>query len=79
MDVARLVIEAKGCWNTGIPTAMRTRLVDRCLKDDSQHSLYLVGWFNCEQWDPDDRRRDASRKSTSLTLLSSHPSVAFGN
>jgi hypothetical protein len=33
-------------------------LVDRYLKDNpSRYGLYLVGWFNCKQWDPADYRK----------------------
>ena len=42
---------------------METQLVDRYLKDNCEYGLYLVGWFNCEQWDPDDDRRGASLKT----------------
>jgi len=42
---------------------MRTQLVDRYFRDNvCQHGLYLVGWFNCDRWDPDDRRRASSRR-----------------
>ena len=38
--------------------AMETQLLEQYLKDnDCQHGLYLVGWFNCDQWDPKDYRR----------------------
>jgi len=51
-----IIIEVKGCWN--IDTAMQTQLVDRYLKDNScQHGIYLVGWFNCKQWDKKDSRK----------------------
>jgi hypothetical protein len=37
---------------------MKTQLVDRYLKDNRcQHSLYLVGWFNCDQRDKSDTRK----------------------
>lgn len=52
------IIEVKGCWNKNLDTAMQTQLVDRYLRDNScQHGLYLVGWFNCEQWDKEDSRK----------------------
>lgn len=60
MDTVTVVIEAKGCWNTGLPDAMETQLVARYLKDNCEHGLYLIGWFNCNQWDPNDGRRGNS-------------------
>jgi hypothetical protein len=33
------------------------------LKDNHcQHGLYLVGWFNCGQWDDDDDRKKRALK-----------------
>ena len=59
IDVLTVIIEVKGCWHREVNTAMRTQLVERYLRDNpSRHGLYLVGWFNCPQWDPDDRRKD---------------------
>ncbi len=63
-DPVTVIIEVKGCWNKELNIAMQTQLVDRYLKDNScQHGLYLVGWFNCNQWDSND-----SRKSPKLSL-----------
>ena len=43
-DRISVIIEAKGCWNTGVMTAMETQLVKRYLKDNpSSNGLYLVG------------------------------------
>ncbi|MBD2314297.1 hypothetical protein H6G20_21750 [Desertifilum sp. FACHB-1129] len=57
-DYVSVIIEVKGCWNKDLDTAMQTQLVDRYLKDNScQHGLYLIGWFNCKQWD----RKDSSK------------------
>jgi predicted NACHT family NTPase len=60
-DSVSAIIEVKGCWNKGLNDAMKTQLVDRYLKDNRcQHGLYVVGWFNCGQWDEDDyRKREA--------------------
>jgi len=42
--------------------AMDTQLADRYLKDsDCNNGLYLVGWFNCDQWDNKDYRKKASK------------------
>ncbi|WP_156090437.1 NACHT domain-containing protein [Planktothrix paucivesiculata] len=57
-DCVSIIIEVKGCWNLGLDTAMQTQLVDRYLKDNRcQHGLYLIGWFNCLQWDSKDSRK----------------------
>ena len=43
---------------------MKDQLVDRYLwRNACQHGIYLVGWFNCKDWD----RRD-SRKPPKLQL-----------
>ena len=56
-DKVSVIIETKGCWHPELETAMSTQLVERYLKDNQcQHGLYLVGWFNCPQWDPRDPR-----------------------
>ena len=50
-DTVRAIIEAKGCWNTGLRSAMKDQLVDRYLQDnDCRHGIYLVGWYRCDQW-----------------------------
>nr|WP_277989578.1 NACHT domain-containing protein [Corallococcus sp. NCSPR001] len=47
-----VIIEVKGCWNTGLWTAMREQLVDRYLAENAcQHGIYLVGWYACAHWD----------------------------
>lgn len=57
-DSITAIIEVKGCWNTKLNHEMKTQLVDRYLKDNRcQHGLYLVGWFNCNQWDSEDYRK----------------------
>jgi hypothetical protein len=40
---------------------MRTQLAERYLKNSlCRHGLYLVGWFNCDQWsDTDSRKKKA--------------------
>ena len=53
-----MIAEAKGCWNSELDTAMEDQLVSRYLDNPTcRHGLYLVGWFNCEQWDKTDPRR----------------------
>lgn len=59
-----VIVEAKGCWNSELNTAMEEQLAGRYLADNAscRHGLYLVGWFNCRQWDKADwRRRQAPR------------------
>ena len=64
-DIVSVIVEVKGCWNDGLFDAMQTQLVDRYLKESRcRHGLYVVGWFNCAQWDSDDRRRDKPRGHT---------------
>lgn len=63
IDILTVIIEVKGCWNEEVDTAMQTQLVERYLKDNScRHGLYLIGWFNCPQWDCGDYRRDDAPK-----------------
>lgn len=58
-----VIIEVKGCWHAELDTAMEAQLVDRYLKDNQcQHGLYVVGWFNCPQWDPEDSRHKQAPK-----------------
>ena len=62
-DSITVIIEAKGCWHTDLNHAMKTQLADRYLKDNHcQYGLYLVGWFNCAQWDDKDYRKQRSPK-----------------
>ncbi|MFL5243400.1 MAG: hypothetical protein ACJ8FY_14940 [Gemmataceae bacterium] len=64
-DIVTVVIEVKGCWNKDLWTAMKTQLADRYLHEShAQHGLYLVGWFNCPQWDPS----NSSKKAPKVTL-----------
>lgn len=63
-DSITVIIEAKGCWNKKeLDTAMKEQLVNRYLKDNRcQHGLYLIAWFNCEQWDDSDSRKRQAPK-----------------
>ena len=41
---------------------MQTQLRDRYLSGSAcRHGLYVVGWFLCDQWDPNDYRRSDAR------------------
>ena len=56
-DVVRAIVEVKCSWNPSLTTAMDSQLVGRYLKDNHcSHGIYLVGWFQCPQWDPSDGR-----------------------
>jgi hypothetical protein len=60
------IIEVKGAWHAELRKAMEMQLRDRYLKDNScEHGLYVVGWFECPQWDRTDSRR---RKAPKMTL-----------
>lgn len=61
-ETASMIVEAKGCWNPELDTAMEGQLIGRYLKDNPQcsHGLYLVGWYNCDQWDDQDYRKKRS-------------------
>ncbi|MGL5255534.1 MAG: hypothetical protein ACRC76_00745, partial [Proteocatella sp.] len=57
-DVLKLIVEVKGCWNQELTTAMESQLHGKYLKDnDCKYGIYLVGWFNCPQWNPEDPRQ----------------------
>lgn len=67
-DQVVVIIEAKGCWNDELNTAMESQLRDRYLKDNQcQHGLYLVGWYVCPHWERRDRRRAKVPKITLTT------------
>lgn len=62
-DYISVIIEVKGCWNPELNDAMEKQLVERYLKDNTcQHGLYLIGWFNCSQWDTSDSRKSKAPK-----------------
>lgn len=63
LDHITVIIEVKGCWNKDLNTSMEEQLVKRYLKDNTcQNGLYLVGWFNCKQWDKSDSNKDKAPK-----------------
>ena len=68
-DSLSVIIEVKGCWNSELENSMKTQLVDRYPKNNRcQHGLYLVGWFNCNQWDDSDYRKGKSPESDRAEL-----------
>ncbi len=57
-DTVSVIVEVKGCWNRELLTAMKEQLVERYLKENHCHyGLYLIGWFNCGEWDSGDYRK----------------------
>jgi predicted NACHT family NTPase len=64
-DQITAIVETKGCWNRDLDRSMETQLKNRYLKDHhSPLGVYLVGWFNCLQWDDIDERKRRSPKMT---------------
>ncbi|HAX76397.1 MAG TPA: hypothetical protein DCY88_11290 [Cyanobacteria bacterium UBA11372] len=62
-DCITVIIEVKGCWHSDLNSAMKEQLVERYLQDNSsKYGLYLVGWFNCNQWDDKDSRKGKAPK-----------------
>ena len=58
VEPLRVAIEVKGCWNRDIKSAMNSQLYQRYMKKNSiSCGLYIVGWFMCELWVEDDRKR----------------------
>lgn len=57
-DSITVIVEVKGCWHGEVQTAMQSQLVERYLSDNAcPYGLYLVGWFNCQQWNNEDSRK----------------------
>lgn len=71
MTLQTVIIEVKGCWNKGLYNDITNQLAERYLKGypACQHGLYLVGWFNCPQWDEKDYRNDDAKKFNSIDEL----------
>jgi len=64
-DAVTVIIEVKGCWHREVETAMKTQLVGRYLRESQcHHGIYLVGWFNCAQWDDKDSRKSSAPRKT---------------
>lgn len=59
------IIEVKGCWHPSVKSSMKTQLADTYLADVAgQSGIYLVGWFLCDYWDPEDSRKMRTPKWT---------------
>lgn len=64
-----VVLEVKGCWHPEVDGAIKTQLAARYLPSNlSRHGLYIVVWFDPDQWDTSDRRRSAV-SGTSMEAL----------
>jgi hypothetical protein len=58
-DPIAAVIETKGCWNNELFTALEKQLFrDYMIRLRAEAGIYLVGWFDTDRWDPEDRRRN---------------------
>ena len=65
LDPIAAVIEAKGCWNAELFTALGTQLVQGYMVQlRAPVGIYLVGWFDPAKWDPADSRRYRVPKET---------------
>jgi hypothetical protein len=64
-DSVSIVIEVKGNWHPELDTAMKEQLMDRYMKQVKlQHGLYVIGWFDSDNWDVKDGRRRNSKKTS---------------
>ncbi|MEY9463870.1 NACHT domain-containing protein [Bradyrhizobium ottawaense] len=62
-DIVTAVIETKGCWNTELFTALEAQLFrEYMVRLRAQAGVFLVGWFETDNWDPADGRRRAVPK-----------------
>jgi hypothetical protein len=65
-----VIIEAKGNWYRQLYREMEAQLAGRYLKDNPcRHGLYLVGWFNCPQWDDEDNRKRTAMRRDPVSVL----------
>lgn len=62
LEIISALIETKACWNRDLMSAMEDQLAGRYLKDNEcRHGLYLVGWFLCDRWALEDRKRNTPK------------------
>lgn len=48
----RAYIEVKGCWNNDLQESMEKQLIQKYLLPfNCTQGLYVIGWYNCTQWD----------------------------
>jgi hypothetical protein len=66
-----VVIEVKGCWNSGVYTSMKNQLMDRYLVNHAlTHGIYAVAYFDCERWPKGDGYRGHAAKGHTYEELS---------
>ena len=54
----KAVIEVKGCWHQALKTSIHAQLIEKYLQGpDCQHGIYLIVWFDPENWDDKDYRK----------------------
>ena len=64
--IISVTIEVKGCWNNEIKTSMENQLLKRYLTDNNtDHGIYLIGWYKSNRWDTEDYR---NKKCLNATL-----------
>lgn len=52
------IVEVKGCWNTELYSAMQKQLLDKYIeKNENKNGVYLIGWFKCDVWSDEPRKR----------------------
>jgi hypothetical protein len=67
-----LIIETKGCWNEHLTSAMEHQLEKRYLEAlGAGHGIYLIGWFGCDFWVDEPRKRACLRHAESAAALES--------
>lgn len=63
-----VIIEVKGNWHPELYDAMETQLKNKYLShNDCRHGLYLVGWFNCLQWNSTIHKTSFNELETNLS------------
>lgn len=69
-ETLAVIIECKGCWNTGLYSEMRAQLVDRYMSDwPDAEGIYLAFWFDPQDWDPRDPSRQRCAGMTRAGML----------
>ena len=56
-DIVGVTVEVKGCWHPEVNEAMKSQLAERyLLPEGQQQGIYVVGWFEADDWDSEDWR-----------------------
>lgn len=65
-NIATVIIEVKGCWNTSLKKSIKTQLYNGYLCDDNsyKYGIYLIGWYWCKDWN--DEYQNKKRKPIKL-------------